>query len=152
MPCPDPTPRARLITSYRNGDVRIFTVSRSQTGSFELHEEAKQPEGLERPLPRGMFVLNSKNGTSCYASTSLFANASKEPVTTAKGHSGRDETHHYWIIAGAKGVKCVANLAGGKVSKVEWGKNQTAECVEVITRSGMSLAILVSANVNAIFY
>jgi hypothetical protein len=135
----DPIARVRLVTSYRDGDVRVFTVARTNTGEFTLKEESKRPDGAERPLPRGMFLLDSKNGTSCFASGRLFANASlAAPPPASKGQSAKDETHHYWISAGAKGAKCVADFTGAKISKVEWGKNRSAECVEVIDRSGMS--------------
>lgn len=129
----DHSPRTRLISSYRNGDVRVFTISNSLSGEFNVTEESKQPEGIERPLPGGMFVLDGKHGTSCSASRVLYADTMSSKGPTGKG---KDETHSYLVVAGAKGAKCAANVVGGKVSKVEWGKSRTAECVEVISRSG----------------
>ena len=133
----DAAPRVRLIASYRNGETRVFTIYRTQSAEYIAQEESKKPEGLDRPLPRGMFVLNAKNGSSCQASRDLFAGASVHPNIAARTTTSKDETHCYWIVAGSRGVKCSTNIAGGKSNKVEWGKSRTAESVEVINRSGM---------------
>lgn len=48
-----------------------------------------------------------------------------------------DGTHCIWVIAGAKGVRCFADVDGHRLGKADWGtKVGPVRNVEVVERDG----------------
>lgn len=143
----DSTPQLRLLVSYRSGAGNVFTITRdSSSSAWHVEKELKTIEGAEHPLPRASFVINSKTGASCAANrASLAGDVRPGP----QGPHGSDDPHCFWISAGAKSVRSIANLAGHRVGKAEWGKGKTVETVEVVSKNGRPTTQIIFGAVRA---
>ena len=133
----DATPRVRLLASRRSGNSRVYTLSQINRGTWAVETDAKKIDAYEHPLPRGSFIINTRDGSSKVANKELFSETlhGYEPSPRDK-QKKNDEAHCFWVSAGEKGVKCNVNISGSRVGKVEWGKGKNVETVEVVTRSG----------------
>lgn len=104
-----------------------------------MNPEFEKLEGLEHPIPRGIFVLQAKTGTSRAASRATFKEALQggaDPMLTKSGDEKDDGAHCFFVSTGEKGAKCQVNLAGGRAGKAEWGKGKKIECVQIVGRNG----------------
>lgn len=133
----DITPRVRLMACQRSGNVRLFTLTQSSSGDWQV-ESVEKLEGMDSPLPRGMFILQAKTGSSRSASRGTFREALQGGASLSLGTRDlKDEDAHcFWVSAGEKGAKCQANISGGKAGRVDWGRGRKIECVQVVTRKG----------------
>ncbi|KAI5118052.1 hypothetical protein M0805_005899 [Coniferiporia weirii] len=151
----DATPRVRLLVSHHSSTVRLFTLSQSSSRVWAVDEDVKKFDGTENPLPRGMFVLQAKNGTSRTASRATFKEALQGGEDFAPVKEGREKhsgPHCFWVSAGEKGAKCHANFVGSKVGKTDWGKGRKIESVEVVDRNGAQGLIAIMDTREAIVY
>ncbi|GBE77562.1 hypothetical protein SCP_0104400 [Sparassis crispa] len=125
----DSTARVRLISSPASGAASIYTLSRAPDGSWSVSNHPEATDGVTHPVPGGSVILDIKTGARLRASRSaLAATFSGEPDTERKC---------LWVCAGAKGARCVADVNGDKIAKVEWGsKIGTVRQVEIVEKSG----------------
>ena len=131
----DSTPRIRLIASKASGATQVFNLSRaSGSGSWSIDVNVGKLDGSEDPMRRGSFVIDSKTGASCEASQASLVSAMQSPTPPLSPSIG--SSHCFWINVGVKGAKCVENLAGRRIGRVEWGKTRSLEIARVIYRSG----------------
>lgn len=99
-------------------------------------EDSKKLEGIEHPLPKGTFVLNAKDGRSRAATQATFKEALYGGTSTIAKADKSSGIHCFWISAGEKGVKCIADFTGTRLGKADWGKGKRIECVEVLFNKG----------------
>jgi syntaxin-binding protein 5 len=127
--CPDPHLKVRLIASRASGHTQIFSLSRpSGSPSWQL-DGPVETDTITHPLSRGSFILDANTGISIKADRSHLA------------ASLRVSDHHYvpclWVTAGAKGVRCIADITGERVGKADWSsKLGGVESVHIIEKSG----------------
>jgi hypothetical protein len=94
-----------------------------------MEKDCMQIRTVQEPLPGGTFVLDSKTGIRRKADSSRLALSLQTP-------SGL-EPPGILIVAGAKGIKCIADLTGEKLGKAEWsGKSGTAQSAQVVEKMG----------------
>jgi len=130
----DPVRRVRLVASRWNGSTSIFTVNQVHGNWTADDTTTKKVEGIDQPLPRGLFVFESGTGYNCLAT-----NYNMRRGLNSVAHSteaSKDGAHCFWLSAGRKGCRCVVNFSGSKVAKVDWGRGKNVECVEVVSRKG----------------
>ncbi|KLO20106.1 hypothetical protein SCHPADRAFT_898161 [Schizopora paradoxa] len=130
----DPVRRLRLVASRWNGTTHIFTANQV-SGKWTIDDaETKKAEGVDQPLPRGLYVFESGTGYGCLATTYNMRRGlgSAAPSTEAS----KEGAHCFWLSVGRKGCRCVVNFAGSRVAKVDWGRGRNVECVEVVSRKG----------------
>lgn len=140
-PIKDSTPRVRLFASSYSGTTRMYTIARSpSTNEWTVDPDVKKLDGSEHPLPRGTFVIGNKSGEIMAATKANFADALSASAAWRKSidreSQAKSGAHCFWISAGTKGVRCVANVDGTRVGKTDWGRGRNVECVEVLSRSG----------------
>lgn len=105
-------------------------------------------EGVEHPLPRGLFALNAKDGRSRAASQHIFREAriiAGTQIAKSNAHKASD-IHTFFVFAGEKGAKCTANLSGNRLGKVDWRKGKKIECAEVVFNKGRQIVNLKKMN------
>jgi syntaxin-binding protein 5 len=90
------------------------------------------------PIPGASFVLGGKTGARLAADPpNLALCLSTNPVTEARG---------VWVVAGAKGARCSADVDGARLGKAEWGVQfGTVSSAEIVERNG-EIVILVVIN------
>ncbi|TDL26364.1 hypothetical protein BD410DRAFT_836264 [Rickenella mellea] len=145
----DSTPRVRLMASHHSGSTHIFTLDRPhQDRPWTVSSDVKVTEGYEDPLPRSSFILNGRTGAVCKADKETFK------ASDVRGHSPRpsEDVHSFWISAGHKGVKCIANVNGSRVGRAEWGKGKVIECVEILARNGIYVLCAITATRELLTY
>ena len=125
----DPHLKIRLIASHASGYTQVFSLSRPSGSSWKFDGEFAETETLAHPIPHGSFVLDTDTGVPVKADSSCLA-SSLQPC-------GRSNTSCLWITAGAKGVRCIADITGERVSKVDWdSKAGGVESVQIVEKSG----------------
>ncbi|KAJ7070791.1 WD40 containing snare-dependent exocytosis protein [Mycena amicta] len=125
----DPQLRVRLIVGYVSGATEIITVTRETNSSLWCIEaEIKKVEGVPNPLLGGMFVLDAKKGG--------FLRATRERLAQSLHPTAPDSTS-ILVIAGAKGARCIADLHGPRISRVDWAaKGSAVVCAQVVEKMG----------------
>jgi syntaxin-binding protein 5 len=129
----DPRPKIRLIASRVSGYTQIFSLSRpSGSSSWQLDGEPVETETVAHPIPHGSFVLDASTGASITADRSRLATSLHDP--------DRNNVHCLWVSAGAKGVKCIADITGERVAKADWSsKVGGVESVQIVEKSGQQI-------------
>lgn len=136
----DSTPKLRLLASSASGSTRAYSLSRApSSGLWTISGDVKKIDGIEEPIRRASFVINSKTGTPCNAGQASLVEAMSASGATP-GSPTAGTSHCFCVFIGARGAKCSENLSGRRVGRVEWGKNRTIETAEVVYRSGKFFA------------
>lgn len=124
----DLTPRILLIATRASGDTTIFTIERSQSGVWEVRENPETTEGFSNPIPGGSVVIDIKGNKY---------KADRNGLAAALAGGEVERKRSIWINAGAKGVKCVGDITGDRLGKVEWGsKVGKVEQIAIVQKNG----------------
>lgn len=120
-----------MIAVRESGLSQVFTLSRpAGSGAWIVDGDPMEADGVVSPFAQGNFVLDSKSGFYWKADGSRLA-ASHQPTPAG--------VHGIWIIAGAKGVRSVADITGDRIGKADWGtKVGTVQNVQIVEKSGKS--------------
>ena len=125
----DHTPRILLIVVRASSTTTIHTVIRSQAGSWAVKALPEKTEAASHPFPRGSIVIDVK-GRPCKADRKGLTVALSPPADTS------EIKRSIWISAGAKGVRCAADITGERMGRIEWGnKIGKVEQVEVVQKN-----------------
>jgi len=119
----------RLIAIHASGKTQIFKIHRDPKSSlYSVAQDIAEVEGLPNVLQGGSFVIDSQKGTLWRADRSRFSSSLQI------GDSVPD--HCFWVMASAKGARCMLDISGERVAKVEWNnkKNKVGH-VQVIERN-----------------
>ena len=107
-------PRVRLLATRESGATTIYSLSRSDSGSWSVSEHRETTDGVSHTIPNASFVLDLKLGAARKADRSGLAEVIHSSAEEAvKGTS-------FWVTAGAKGVKCVLDITGERIGRAEW--------------------------------
>jgi len=138
--------KIRLIASHASGYTQIFNLSRpSGSPSWKLDGEPVETDTLAHPVLHGSFILDANTGGPIKADRSHLA-ASLQA-------SDRNNTPCLWITAGAKGVRCIADITGERVGKADWSNKVGAvESVQIIEKSGSYALVAFTDKNEAVVY
>ncbi|KZT30972.1 hypothetical protein NEOLEDRAFT_1083589 [Neolentinus lepideus HHB14362 ss-1] len=143
----DPVPRVRLLSVLASGRTKIFSLNRSSNGSWIVDILPSTPEAPAQPVFSA--VLDAYTGARFKADRYGLSRAldpSSEDVIAGKGHS-------YWIVAGAKGVRCTVDVDGERVGKDDWPhKAGKVECCEIVERNGSQALVAFTDRHEALVY
>ncbi|KZT72869.1 hypothetical protein DAEQUDRAFT_663544 [Daedalea quercina L-15889] len=126
----DSAPRIRLIATS-SGSASIYTLSRSSSGTFTIPDPPVLVDAASHPLPYGSFVIDAKSGARVTADRQGLS-------AVIEADSAQDAGRRVvWVSAGTRGARCVANVDGDKLGKVDWpGKMGTVVAVDVVEKNG----------------
>ncbi|CAL1694488.1 unnamed protein product [Somion occarium] len=142
----DPTPRILLLIIRSSGTTNIHTITRSSTGSWSVKENPEKTDAASHPLPGGSFVIDAK-GNGMKASRHALATALAPPSDPSQVKRG------IWINAGARGVRCTADITGEKLGRAEWGsKIGKVEQVEVVHKNSATVLVAYTDRRQAVVY
>ncbi|KAG0700674.1 WD40 containing snare-dependent exocytosis protein [Suillus ampliporus] len=119
----------RLIAIYESGNTQVFKIIRDPKSSlYNFAQDVTKVEGLPNALQGGSFVIDSQKGTPWRADRSRFA--------TSLQTRDSNPDHCFWVTASAKGARCMFDISGERIAKVEWNskKNKVGH-VQVIERN-----------------
>ncbi|KAF7307215.1 WD40 containing SNARE-dependent exocytosis protein [Mycena indigotica] len=124
----DPQNRVRLLVGYASGATELLTLSRP-SNVWQVEQEIKKVDGAPHPIPGGTFILDAKKGNILHATRERLAQSFNPTAPDA---------NCILVSAGAKGARCIANLCGSRISKVEWPTKggATVTCVQVVEKMG----------------
>jgi hypothetical protein len=110
--------------------MKIFTLSRnSDSSSWIFGGDPITAETVESPLPYGTFVLDGKTGVPWKADRTKLGACLHATVLK--------DTHGLLVSTGAKGARCVVNITGERISKVDWGsKGGIVQNVQLVEKNG----------------
>lgn len=116
-----------------SSNTTVHTILRSQTGAWTVKPTPEKAEAASHPFSGGSIVISTK-GYPVRADRDGLAAVLAAP-------SGPSESRRsIWISAGAKGVRCVADITGERLGRIEWGnKVGKVEQVEVVRKNGRLL-------------
>ncbi|KAI0783299.1 lethal giant larvae like, C-terminal-domain-containing protein [Abortiporus biennis] len=143
----DLNPRIILIATYESGSATFYSVTRSSTGTWEVKEPHEFTEATSHPLSESI-VIDAKTGVRCKANRDGLSIALNPPAPEERRRT-------IWISAGAKGVKCTADLSGEKLGKIDWpatSKVGQVIRVEVIKKLSASVLVAFTDKRNALVY
>lgn len=106
-----------------------FKRNKDDLLSWSLSGE-KKLEGAPRPLHGGGFVMKLKTGTQCLANR-MGLNSMQQ----------YEESPVLYLSTGSKGARCVLNVTGDRLGKVDWATNGTVQDVQVVERLGNYLRL-----------
>ena len=133
----DPIPRVMLLVVRQSGSTDIYVMLRAPDGSWSVNDKAEpeHAEGVASPLPDASFVIYSKSGRSCKADGNGLITSMNPTAESTKGR-------YLWITAGAKGAKCVVDITGERIGRIEWpSKTGKVERVSIVRKSGKTQSL-----------
>lgn len=95
-------------------------------------------DAVAKPLPGDTsVVLDARSGARCRANRNGLAAALATPDGDAAEEVEEARRRRcVWVYAGAKGARCVADVDGERIAKVDWGsKGGAVRRVAVIEKS-----------------
>ncbi|KAI0756487.1 lethal giant larvae like, C-terminal-domain-containing protein [Daedaleopsis nitida] len=110
----DPPARMRLLCTTASGQTNIYTLEYVVPSTWKISTTPVTVEGSVQPLAAGSFVLDAKTGKSCRADRNGLA-------TVLQQDRAETDKQYLWISAGTKGVRCMLNVNGERVAKLDWG-------------------------------
>ncbi|KAI0931535.1 hypothetical protein AcV5_005001 [Taiwanofungus camphoratus] len=142
--CPtasDPVLYIRLIAAAKSGSTLIYTLTRATDGIWTVADTSEAAEAPARPIPGGSFVLDAKSGMRCRVDrqglATIIGNGGSDMDERGRVESPGKRKGCIWVCAGAKGVRCIADVTGERIAKADWGsKMGTVKHVEVIEKNG----------------
>ncbi|KAG1904773.1 lethal giant larvae like, C-terminal-domain-containing protein [Suillus fuscotomentosus] len=142
----DPQLAVRLIAIHESGNTQVFKIIRDPESSmYDFAHDVTRIEGLPNVLQGGSFVIDSQKGTTWHANRSRFAAA----LQTGDSNPARC----FWVTANAKGARCMLDISGEKISKVEWNskKNKVGH-VQVIEKNNSHVLVAFNDKPEAMVY
>ncbi|KAI0093981.1 lethal giant larvae like, C-terminal-domain-containing protein [Irpex rosettiformis] len=142
----DPSPRILLLVVRQSGSTDIYVILRSSDGIWSVNDQTEHAEGPSSPLPEGSFVIDSKSGRSCKADGNGLI-ATMNP--TAELTKGR----YLWVTAGTRGARCVVDITGEKLGRVEWpNKGSKVERVSIVHKNASVVLVAHTDKREALVY
>ncbi|TFK56819.1 hypothetical protein OE88DRAFT_1670312 [Heliocybe sulcata] len=143
----DPTPRLRLLAIPTSGRTKVLSLNRSPSGSWSVDVLPSTPEVPAQPVFSAL--LDAYTGAWFKADRYGLSRAldpRSEDLLAGKGHS-------YWIVAGAKGVRCTVDVDGERVGKNDWPhKAGMVERCEIVERNGSQAFVAFTDRHEALIY
>ncbi|KAG2117950.1 lethal giant larvae like, C-terminal-domain-containing protein [Suillus discolor] len=136
----------RLIAIHESGNTQVFKIIRDPESSmYDFAHDVTRIEGLPNVMQGGSFVIDSQKGTTWRADRSRFAAA----LQTGDSNPARC----FWVTASAKGARCMLDISGEKISKVEWNskKNKVGH-VQVIEKNNSHVLVAFNDKPEAMVY
>lgn len=86
-------------------------------------------ETLSNPIPNGSFIIHADTGAQIKADRNKLAASLQSP--------DRYPVHGLWVTVSSKGVRCIADITGERVSKTDWNnKVGEIESAQIVERNG----------------
>ncbi|KAG1757244.1 lethal giant larvae like, C-terminal-domain-containing protein [Suillus lakei] len=127
----------RLIAIHESGNTQVFKIIRDPESS--LYNFAQDV------TMGGSFVIDSQKGTAWRADRSRFA-ASLQTRDS-------NPAHCFWVTASAKGARCMLDISGERISKVEWNsKRNKVGHVQVIEKNNSHVLVAFNDKPEAMIY
>ncbi|KAF7347606.1 WD40 containing SNARE-dependent exocytosis protein [Mycena venus] len=128
-----------------SGATEILTVLRdSNSPSWRFDSDTKKVEAVAHPLAGGTFVLDVKTGLPIRATREQLAK-SLQPTPP--------DTHCILVATGAKGARCLADINGTRIAKIDWGnKTGTVQSVQIVEKMGSHALIAFTDHHDAMAY
>ncbi|KAG1754961.1 lethal giant larvae like, C-terminal-domain-containing protein [Suillus paluster] len=136
----------RLIAIHESGNTQIFKIIRDPKSSlYNFAQDVTKVEGLQNTLQGGSFVIDSQKGAPWRADRSRFA------ASLQTQDSNHD--HCFWVTASTKGARCMLDISGERIAKVEWNckKNKVGH-VQVIERNNSRVLVAFNDKPEAMVY
>ncbi|KAF7303171.1 WD40 containing SNARE-dependent exocytosis protein [Mycena kentingensis (nom. inval.)] len=135
----------RLIVGYASGAVDVFTVVNGADTDWRVEGDIKKVEGVREPLNGSAFVLDARKGCVIRAARDQLARSMQGPSTA-------DDT--ILVIAGTKGARCIANITGPRICKVDWATRPGASvrCVRVMEKMGSQALVAFTDSEEVLMY
>lgn len=136
----------RLIASHESGSTEVFKIIRdSESSLYNFAQDVTRIEGLPNVMQGGSFVIDSQKGTAWRADRSRFAAS----LQTRDNNPARC----FWVTASAKGARCMLDISGERISKVEWNskKNKVGH-VQVIEKNNSHVLVAFNDKPEAMVY
>lgn len=136
----------RLIAIHESGNTQVFKIIRDPDSSlYAIAQDVIRVEGLPDVIQGGSFVIDSQKGTTWRADRSRFA-ASLQTRDS-------NPAHCFWVTASAKGARCMLDISGERVSKVEWhSKKNKVGHVQVIEKNNSHVLVAFNDKPEAMVY
>ncbi|KAG2156546.1 lethal giant larvae like, C-terminal-domain-containing protein [Suillus bovinus] len=142
----DPQLAVRLIAIHESGNTQVFKIIRDPESSlYDFAHDVTRVEGLPNVLQGGSFVIDSQKGTTWRADRSRFASSLQT----------RDNNlaHCFWVAASAKGARCMLDISGERISKVEWNsKKNKVRHVQVVEKNNSHVLVAFNDQPEAMIY
>ncbi|THH26967.1 hypothetical protein EUX98_g7215 [Antrodiella citrinella] len=146
----DATYRVLLIATNDGGSSTIYSLARSQTGTWTVKDSAEPAEAISHPISGGSLVIDARSGARCRANRHGLATAL---ASSPEDAMIRDVRKTIWVSAGAKGAKCVVNITGERVERVDWGsKAGKVERVEIVHKNSAAVLVAFTDRRQALIY
>lgn len=136
----------RLIAIHESGNTQVFKIIRDPESSlYDFAQDVTRVEGLPNVMQGGSFVIDSQKGTTWRADRSRFA-ASLQTKDS-------NPAHCLWVTANVKGARCMLDISGDRISKVEWNskKNKVGH-VQVIEKNNSHVLVAFNDKPEAMVY
>lgn len=136
----------RLIAIHESGNTQVFKIIRDpESSSYNFAQDVSRVEGLPNVMQGGSFVIDSQKGTTWRADRSRFA------ASLQSGDS--NPARCLWVTASAKGARCMLDISGERISKVEWNsKKNKVEHVQVIEKNNSHVLVAFNDKPEAMVY
>lgn len=121
----------RLLCTCDSGQTAIYTLKYGAQSTWSVDPHPVAAEASPHPIPGGSFILDAKKGYPLRADRKGLASVLQPE------QAGDSPNKCIWVSAGAKGTRCMLNVNGERVSRIEWGsKVGTVVHVEVVGHLG----------------
>ncbi|OSX67117.1 hypothetical protein POSPLADRAFT_1063938 [Postia placenta MAD-698-R-SB12] len=152
----DPVSRIRLIAVSTSGHGSVYTLARSPANVWTIPDTPAVSEGCVQTAPGGSFVLDAKSGARLRADPQAFAAVLANDSVPQQAENAESDTRKHgciWVNAGAKGAKCIANLVGDRIAKVDWSSRVGRVIrVEVVEKNGGCALVAFTEPAEALIY
>ncbi|TFK95007.1 hypothetical protein K466DRAFT_579508 [Polyporus arcularius HHB13444] len=123
----DPQPQMRLLCIADSGQTTVYTLRYDAPSTWSVDPHPVAAEAPAHLIPGGSFVLEAKKGHTLRADRKGLASVLQP------GQAADSSGKCIWVAAGAKGVRCMLDVNGERVARIEWGnKVGTVVHVEVV--------------------
>jgi len=107
--------------------------------------EPVETETFSNPVPNGSFVVD--------ANTGALIKADRSRLAASLQTSDRNPIHGLWVTVGSKGVRCIADITGERISKADWNnKAGEIENVQIIDKNGSCVLVAFTDKNKAVVY
>ncbi|KAF9225537.1 hypothetical protein BS17DRAFT_778739 [Gyrodon lividus] len=140
----DPDPAVRLIAIHASGTTYIYKIARSQGSTVFSIAGVVATETLPDPLPRCSFVLDSQTGALLCANGARLAAFLRAPGANSSGC--------LWVTVSATGARCIADITGDRIGKVDWNKKHHVLNAQMVERNGSRALVVFTDKNEAVVY
>lgn len=119
------------MANRHSGVVEIYNLGHSgNPAAWSIIGEPISSKGVADPLPNGAFVLDGRSGFQQRADKQQLAALYRPTESNAR---------QVLVTVGMKGARCMAEINGDRIGKVDWGhKLSFAYGAQIVEKLGMS--------------